>query len=192
MGFLIREEVIQRMKNGDVTAFDELYSETADKVYRTVYILASNKQDVDDIVSEIYYQVWKSIHSYRETTPFLYWLNGLMFRQVKNWKLKSWRRMILFQKKMRMESEHSYLVEEDILKAENKQHMIMAMDNMSYKLKEVVVLYYFHDYSLKEIASLLNIPIGTVKSRHHLALKRLRKTFEDSFVSGKADSLYVK
>ena len=85
----ITPEVIYRLKAGDLTAFDEMYIATIKKVYGTVYILAPNKQEVNEIVNEIYFQVWKSITNYNESSPFLYWLNGLVFRQVKNWKLKA-------------------------------------------------------------------------------------------------------
>jgi RNA polymerase sigma-70 factor (ECF subfamily) len=180
MESIIRTDVIQRIKAGDIKAFDELYLATINKVYKTVYILAPNKQEVDDIVSEIYYQVWKSIHNYNESSPFLYWLNGLVFRQIKNWKLNAWKRMKLYQKKMMLETEHFRTIDDDILKDENKQLLLSLLDNMSYKLKEVLVLYYFYEYSLKEIATVLNIPIGTVKSRHHLALKHLRKLYENA------------
>lgn len=178
MESIISTDVIQRIKAGDIKAFDELYTATINKVYKTVYILAPNKQEVDDIVSEIYYQVWKSIHNYNQSSPFLYWLNGLVFRQIKNWKLKAWKRMQLFQKQKMLETEHFRSIDDHILKDENKQLLLSLLDNMSYKLKEVLVLYYFHEYSLNEIASFLNIPIGTVKSRHHLALKHLRKLYE--------------
>jgi RNA polymerase sigma-70 factor, ECF subfamily len=45
------------------------------------------------------------------------------------------------------------------------------------KLKEVVVLRYYQDLTLEEIAHLVKVPIGTVKSRHHHALKRLRQMY---------------
>ncbi|MBS7530882.1 sigma-70 family RNA polymerase sigma factor [Hazenella sp. IB182353] len=179
MKTMISTEVIQRLKKQDIRAFDELYSATIKDVYHTVYILASNKQEVDDIVSEIYYQVWKSIHNYNESLPFPHWLNGLVFRQVKNWKRKAWKRMQLFRKKMILETEQFDSIDDDLLKDENKQLLLSLLENMSYKLKEVLVLYYFYEYSQKDIASVLDIPIGTVKSRHHLALKHLRKLFND-------------
>lgn len=59
------------------------------------------------------------------------------------------------------------------------QHELFSLvRQLSYKLRVVVILRYFHDYSLEEIAEVLQIPVGTVKSRHHLALKELRKRFE--------------
>ncbi|MRU04757.1 sigma-70 family RNA polymerase sigma factor, partial [Bacillus anthracis] len=46
---------------------------------------------------------------------------------------------------------------------------------LPYKLKQVIILRYLHDYSQEEVAQILHIPIGTVKSRIHAALKKLRQ-----------------
>ena len=59
-----------------------------------------------------------------------------------------------------------------------QQELFNLVRQLSYKLRVVVILRYFHDYALEEIADMLQIPVGTVKSRHHLALKELRKRFE--------------
>jgi RNA polymerase sigma-70 factor, ECF subfamily len=174
----ITQDLIERMKEGDIEAFDEVYRLSIDSVYRTVYMMMPYKQDVDDIVSEIYVQLWRSIHNYHDPSPFQYWLNGLVFRQVKNWKMKAWKRFNLLNKKKILETEHHELTENSIIIDEQNNELVQVIHQMSHKLREIVVLYYFHDYSLKEIADLLNIPLGTVKSRHHLALKSLRANYK--------------
>ncbi|MHC0039501.1 sigma-70 family RNA polymerase sigma factor [Pseudoneobacillus sp. C159] len=176
----ITQDLIERMKEGDIEAFDEVYRLTIDSVYRTVYMMMPYKQDVDDIVSEIYVQLWRSVHNYRSESPFQHWLNGLVFRQVKNWKLKAWKRFNLLNKKKLLETEHYELTENSILRDEQNQQLVQVIHQMSYKLREIVVLYYFHDYSLKELAQVLDIPLGTVKSRHHLALKNLRANYQST------------
>ncbi|MBD7964864.1 sigma-70 family RNA polymerase sigma factor [Fictibacillus norfolkensis] len=170
----ITPEVIDRLKKGELTAFDEMYGATIHKVYRTVYVLAPNKQEVNEIVNEIYFQVWKSISNYNDSSPFLFWLNGLVFRQVKNWKMKAWKRAELLRKIKKFSLKESF-VNDDILKSENQDEILSQLNTMPYKLKEVLLLVYFYDYPLKEIASLLRIPIGTVKSRHHTAIKYIQR-----------------
>jgi RNA polymerase sigma-70 factor, ECF subfamily len=183
----ITQDLIQRLKEGEIEAFDEIYRLTIETVYRTVYMMMPYKQDVDDIVSEIYVQLWRSIHSYHFTSPFKNWLNGLVFRQTKNWKLKAWKRFQVINKKKLLETEHFEQFEDSILVDERNKELIQAIHKMPFKLREVVVLYYFHDYSLKEIGSLLEIPLGTVKSRHHLALKNLRVNYQTLEVMRKVE-----
>jgi RNA polymerase sigma-70 factor, ECF subfamily len=181
---LITPEVINRLKAGDLTAFDEMYSATINKVYGTVYVLASNKQEVDEIVNEIYFQIWKSISNYDESSPFTFWMNGLVFRQLKSWKLKAWKRVELIRKIKRFSMKDSF-VRDDVLKSQNQEWLFSMIDTLPYKLKEVLLLIYFYDYSLKEIANVLNVPVGTIKSRHHNAIKYLKKRYGNSITSRK-------
>jgi len=58
---------------------------------------------------------------------------------------------------------------------ETTRELLELLNHLSYKLRIVVVLRYYHEYSLTEISELLAVPLGTVKSRHHQALKELRK-----------------
>jgi RNA polymerase sigma-70 factor, ECF subfamily len=183
----ITEILIGRMKAGEMDAFDEVYRLTIDSIYRTVYMMMPYKPDVDDIVSEIYVQLWRSIHNYDFRSPFQFWLNGLVFRQVKNWKLKAWKRFNLLHKKKLLETEHHELMDSSVLANERNQQLIQVIHGLSFKLREVVVLYYFHEYSLKEIAETLEIPIGTVKSRHHLAIQKLRSTYQTIDLIGKVE-----
>ncbi|WNB92516.1 sigma-70 family RNA polymerase sigma factor [Bacillus sp. NEB1478] len=183
---MITPAVINRLKEGDLAAFDEIYLATIQKVYYTVYVLASNKQEVDEMVNEIYFQVWKSISNYDDSKPFLFWLNGLVFRQIKNWKLKAWKRMELIQKLKKVNKEEVNVYDDERMKSTNKQWVSSMIDTLPYKLKAVLFLYYFYEYSLNEIASVLNIPLGTVKSRHHTAIQFLRKKYGHSIDKGEA------
>ncbi len=165
--------------NGERSAFEKVYEYTKDDVYRTVSLLVIDKNDVCDIVNEIYMQMLKSLPNYDLDRPFRYWLNGLVFRQVQDWRRKIWRRL-------RFNNYHTLIemgkepVETDqaVMQKETRNEIISQVQKLSYKLRVVIILRYFLDYNLEEIASLLNIPVGTVKSRHHLAIKKLRKKHE--------------
>jgi RNA polymerase sigma-70 factor, ECF subfamily len=180
---IISEDLIRRLKAGDVSAFDEFYSATKDKIYKTVYVMAANKQEVDEMVNEIYFQIWKSISNYNVQLPFNYWVNGLVFRQVKRWRLKAWKQHNLFQ--MVLKNINSINKGTVMNNHEDGQDQLLSIiEKMSYKLKEVILLYYFYNYSQKEIAIILNIPVGTVKSRHHSALNYLRKFLKEPIERG--------
>ncbi|MDK8181810.1 sigma factor [Paenibacillus sp. UMB4589-SE434] len=89
---------LDRLLDGDLSAFDFIYSQTKHKVYGTVAALVSNKEDVNDIVSEIYCQLWKALPSYDRSRPFLFWLNGIVIKQVHNWRRQIWRQFRLFER----------------------------------------------------------------------------------------------
>lgn len=63
----------------------------------------------------------------------------------------------------------------DVVSKISNQKLIKLIHKLPYKLKQVIILRYLHDYTQEEVAHILHIPIGTVKSRIHAALKKLRQ-----------------
>ena len=176
-----------RMRHGDEEAFQELYRATRTYVYNLIYFLAPHKQDVDDIMSEVYVELIRSLDKYDLEQPFTSWFNGLIVRQVRNWNRSIWRRFRLLERVKEKGYEAPVAGMEDKLGAISDQlEVIPAVEQLSQKLKEIVVLRYYQSCSLEEIALMLQIPLGTVKSRHHLAMKKLRAHFEERTNSGEA------
>ncbi len=73
------------------------------------------------------------------------------------------------------ESQCKLIFSNDVVSKISNQKLIELIHKLPYKLKQVIILRYLHDYSQEEVAQILHIPIGTVKSRIHAALKKLRQ-----------------
>jgi RNA polymerase sigma-70 factor (ECF subfamily) len=169
-------EWIREMSKGNKAAFQVVYDDSRDHVFHTVSFLVSNKQDVSDVVSEVYMELFKSISSFNFQKPFRSWLNGLIIRQTQNWNRKLWRRFRLNDRNKRLHlDERNSDTEQIHLMNEQSAELISLVHKLSYKHSVVIVFRYFHDCSFEEISEALGIPIGTVKSRHHIALEKLRK-----------------
>ncbi|MFC8686996.1 sigma-70 family RNA polymerase sigma factor [Brevibacillus porteri] len=167
---------LDRLLDGDQEAFEVVYSMTRTKIYGTVAAMVTNKEDVHDIVSEVYYQLWRSLSGYDRKRPFLFWVNGIVIRQVKNWRRQIWRRFRLLERKQSLEEEqHVETPDEPMLAMESTTEMQQAIQKLPFKLRIVVIYRYYYDYTYDQIAELLQIPVGTAKSRNHLALKRIRE-----------------
>ncbi|QMV42761.1 sigma-70 family RNA polymerase sigma factor [Cohnella cholangitidis] len=167
---------LARMIQGDSDAFQYVYEQTKDDVYRLLVFLLNHKEDAGDVMSEVYLNLHRSLPNYNFNQSFQYWLNGLVVRQANNWKRKIWRTIRLFDRAK------SYAVEpagvqadERYLASEQRTEMIALVNRLPYKLREVIVLRHYRDCSLEDIAGILNIPLGTVKSRHHSAIRKLRQ-----------------
>ncbi|MED0970622.1 sigma-70 family RNA polymerase sigma factor [Bacillus paramycoides] len=179
MDEVVLKEWLYKMESGDQEAFQFIYEYTYKDIYRTVvFLVGSQNQDVDDIVNEVYIKMWKSVTNYDMNRSFRFWLHGLVVKQVQDWRRKSWRRFRIFEKKKMYEQDRSYIMDEAILHKETRSELVEVVQNLSYKHREVVIMRYFHEYSLDEISMLLQTPVGTVKSRLHTALKRLRTEME--------------
>ncbi|MEC0229794.1 sigma-70 family RNA polymerase sigma factor [Paenibacillus alba] len=169
---------IDRLMEGDQAAFDVIYGLTKKKVYATVTMLMRNKEDVNDVVSEVYCQMFKTLPSFDRSRSFLYWLNGIVINQINNWRRQVWRRFRLSQKHdMLQEHRPAELPDEFLIQSEGQQQLLGLIKKLPYKLRVVVLYKYYYEYSNDEIAELLHIPVGTVKSRNSLALKQIRQRF---------------
>lgn len=164
--------------SGNEDYFLYLYDETCNDVYRTVRFLLIDQQDVEDVVSEIYLALWRSMKQYDSTRSFRFWLHGLIVRKSQDWRRQAWRRIrILERKKIYQQEEHAY-DSENILHKETETELIQSLATLPVKHREVIIMRFYHEYPLEEIAVLLQIPLGTVKSRLHTALKRLKRKME--------------
>ncbi|TXK76144.1 sigma-70 family RNA polymerase sigma factor [Paenibacillus sp. N3.4] len=169
---------IDRVIEGDQAAFDVIYDLTKKKVYATATMLIRNKEDVNDVVSEVYCQMFKSLPSFNRSRSFSYWLNGILINQINNWRRQVWRRFRLSQKHdMLQEHRPPELPDEFLIQSEGQQQLLGLIKKLPYKLRVVVLYKYYYEYSNDEIAELLRIPVGTVKSRNSLALKQIRQRF---------------
>ncbi len=167
---------LDRLIDGDPDAFEVIYGMTKNKVYATVAALVPHPADVNDIVSEIYYQLWRALPGYDRTRPFLFWLNGIVIRQIRSWRRQLWRRFRLLEKKNRLSVEpHVERPEEPLLENESQKEMQRLINQLPFKLRIVIIYRFYYDFSHEQVAELLQIPLGTVKSRNHLALKQLRQ-----------------
>ena len=184
---------LRLMVQGNTAAFQEIYSRINDHIYRTVYFLSPNKGEVEDIVSEVYIALFQALPSYDFNKPFRTWLNGIIVRQTSNWKRKLWRKVRLNARYQLMPPLQSpKQPEEQVFETEGQYEMLAHVDRLPLKLRQVIVLRYYQDCSYEEIAASLNIPVGTAKSRHHLAIKRLREFIDtDTFHADREASVRV-
>jgi RNA polymerase sigma-70 factor (ECF subfamily) len=185
-------EWIRRMGHGDKEAFRMIYEQSKGHVYQTVSFLVSSPNDVGDVVNEVYLELFRSLGSYRMDRPFKAWLNGLIVRQTRSWNRKIWRRFRLLNRSKLLETvEHAPNAEQILLQNEHGSELIALVQQLSYKHSVVIVLRYFQECSFEEMADILDIPVGTVKSRHHAALEKLRKKAYFKMNVNEEAALYV-
>ncbi|PQP91266.1 sigma-70 family RNA polymerase sigma factor [Paenibacillus sp. AR247] len=167
--------VLTKMIEGDQQAFHSLYDATYRDVYRTVSFLVDHPQDREDIMNEIYMQMWTSLPNYDPNRPFHFWLHGLVIRQVQRFRMKSWRRFRIFERIRVFSREEHHWDQPAVTTDGTDPEISKAMHKLTDKQRTVIILRFYHDYTLEEIATLLDIPLGTVKSRYHAGLQSLRK-----------------
>ncbi|MBW3493713.1 sigma-70 family RNA polymerase sigma factor [Bacillus mycoides] len=174
-GETVYSDLIQLTLSGNKEAYSELYDKTIQEIYKTAHFLIEDKADIDDVVQEIYIQLYESLRKYDSEKPFRPWLIGLAIKQIHSYRRKRWMRLRIVRKAEEQRKPVQIDFSSDVVSKISNQKLIELIHKLPYKLKQVIILRYLHDYSQEEVAQILHIPIGTVKSRIHAALKKLRQ-----------------
>jgi len=159
---------------GDKEACGELYEKTIQDVFKTVHFLVEEKTDVDDLVQDIYIQVFKSIKKFDVERKFKPWLMGIVLKQIKAYRRKKWMIFRTVKKVEEFKEEKELDFSTEVIEKITNKQLVKLVDELPYKLKQVVILRYLNDYTQDEISAILEVPIGTVKSRINAALTKLR------------------
>lgn len=182
MDAIVKERIKEVLK-GDQEAFGEIVELFKDKVFQICYRMLGNRHEAEDIAQEAFVRAYVNIHSFNLNKKFSTWL----YRIATN----------LCIDRIRKKKPDSFLDEEvagtdgltlySQIAAEGKspdsevetmelqeivQREILKLPD---KYRIVIVLRYMDDLSLKEISEVLDMPLGTVKTRIHRAREALRK-----------------
>lgn len=168
-------QIIIRAQGGDREAFAILFEQYKNLVYKTAYLMLGDSTEAEDALQEVFVQVYKSLSGFDPgKAAFTTWLYRVTFNYCLNHRRKK-RPFTLpledMSPMLKSEFPGAQLADEEILQ--------QAIGKLTDKQRAVVILRYFWDLPYAEIAQILDVPLGTVKSRIDLALKTLRKVLED-------------
>lgn len=150
-------------------AFENLVIPLKNKLYKTGMAILKNDDDTCDAIQETLISAYKSFQNLKNKEYFNTWITRILINKCYDI-IRNNKKISYINKEMEVYSNTSYY---DIYKSESRVERVLNLIDSDLKL--VSVLYYYDEYSVKEISELLNIPEGTVKSR----LSRARdKMFE--------------
>lgn len=150
-------------------------------VYR---LTGGNRLLSEDLVQEAFLRVWRGIGSYQYPRPFKAWLYAITTNLVRNHlKQADTRRTYSMDDDSldRLPPTGSDSAEEDVVQAEATHDVLTMLQTLPDHQREVIVLRYYQELPLEQIAEILGIPLGTVKSRLSIGLRRLRQVMEDVY-----------
>ena len=184
----IDKVLVDRIKGGDSSAFDEMVSRYWDRIFARVLQLLKNRQDAEEVTQDAFVRAHRGLDKFRGDSSFSTWLFQIATNLAHNKYWYWWRRKrdasISFDQKISDEGNGTLI---DIIPAEVRDpydEMLTrefvdrvgeCMPLLSSRHKEILILRIANDMSYDEIADKLNINIGTVKSRIARARNSLRK-----------------
>lgn len=174
--------LVGRAIEGDNSAFEELYRLTNKSAYHTASLLLKNPSDVEDVLQNVYLKVSLNLNELKNPEKFEGWVKTIVENESKNY-IKKEKRInapIVFLKNKNTEysEEWNQPVPQEYMEREELRKSIGAVvDKLSPEIRACIVLFHYEDKSLNEISELLDLPLGTVKSRLHNGRKQIEKEF---------------
>src|SRR5258708_11661509 len=162
----------------ELSRFEELFLPHLDAAYNLARWIVERDQDAQDVVQEAYARALKSFSGFRGVNPRA-WLLTIVRNTAYNWIQKHLREenLIPFDEKIHAVPANEPLSESSYEK--RREQLQEALSRLPPDFREVLVLYEFDGWSYKELASPLNVPMGTVMSRLSRARRRLPHAIPD-------------
>jgi len=172
-------ELISRVREGDLAAFEALYDRYKGQVYRTALAITRDRGAAEDILQECFVRFYAHIDKVDTARPLSPWIHRIAINLSYNWVTKRRRWFPALGEVMEQFVGDGSSSPERILEREEMQRIVHeAIHSLSFAQCVVVVLFYLNGFSLEEIAYILDCPVGTVKSRLHYARQNLRRKLE--------------
>lgn len=164
--------LIRDVKTGNAEAFAALVRNYKTFVYRTAFSVVQNRSDAEDITQEAFIKVYKSLGMLRDEHTFPSWIAKITVRTALDWigRMNRYPTVAMNVEQVTVDPHQSTAVRLD---------MEQTLLRLSTDLRTVLVLRELHGFHYEELAEILDIPVGTVRSRLHHARLQLRLQLQD-------------
>jgi RNA polymerase sigma-70 factor (ECF subfamily) len=174
-------DLISRARRGDDAAWETLVREHQEAIFRLAYLLLGDAHEAEDVAQDAFVRAFRALGSFDASRPLRPWLMRIVANLAHNHKRSIGRYMAMVKRAIIASPETVATLGERSGQQWEAQTLWEAVRRLSSREQEVVYLRYFLDLSEAEMAAALDVPPGTVKSRLHRALSRLRVVVDQDF-----------
>jgi len=173
--------LVERARNGDVNAYEALVQQYQELAFRVAFQVTGNAADAEDAAQEAFVNAYYALGRFRAGAPFRPWLLRIVANEARNRRTSAHRRTALMERALAAQSsgEAAPAPERAAEADEFRATLIAALRRLRDDDRLVLAYRLFFDLSEAEMATALNCPRGTVKSRLSRALARLRSILPD-------------
>jgi len=173
---------VEQIAGGNTEALSQLYRETVPLLLGLAVRLLGDRDDAEEVVLEVYEQVWRTAKTYDSSRSRVLWWLTMMTRSRSLDRLRASKRRVATEVPMPETFEApagDATADSQIACSQERRRIREAMRELSPDQRQALELAFYSGLSHSEIAERLNIPLGTIKSRIRSALKSLRYALED-------------
>jgi RNA polymerase sigma-70 factor (ECF subfamily) len=178
--------LLAHARAGDAEAFCRLTEPLQTRLLRQATALSGDVSAAEDLVAETLVAAWKSLARYDESCRFSTWIYAILLHRHQKWRRRARSRPVslawlpVFERDPLVARQENVpspepSPAEDAARNEASGHLRECIDRLPEKHRRIILLRFFEDASLPDMAHVLGCPVGTVKSRLHHALEKLRR-----------------
>lgn len=180
--------IIQQCRNGDLGRLEVLVNRYGSRLYGLCIKLSQNTTDADDLFQDTWVRVMDHINRFDAGKRFLPWLFTICLNRYRDRyrKSKRWSRKIAGnpvlpdgQNVVELARDEQPAADESVIESDRLKQLQFCLNRLDDSLRIPILLYYYREFTLAEIAEMMRIPEGTVKSRLSRARDLLKQLMED-------------
>ncbi len=190
---LTDERLAELLRDGSDQAFNTLVNRYTKDLYHFLMRFVSDAAQAEDLFQETFLQVYQSIDTFDTSRSFRPWLFTIGANKARDYlrRVASRGKPVALSMRIGDRDDGRSLVDlmeddlplpgENVTQNEVQQLVRETIDSMPEHLREILLLAYFHQFAYKDISDMLNIPLGTVKSRLHAAVGTFAELWKHRF-----------
>ena len=167
-----------------VQRIEGLMTQYGDYIIRFCYMYLKNWHLAEDASQEVFLKSYKHLESFREEATEKTWLSSIAINVCRNYSRTSWFKKVAIGIEVDSKSTE-YSMEEMLLKKVEESEILKVVGELPIKYKEVILLYYYEELKIKEIATILHINEEAVKMRLSRARKRVSTVLKEVALDGR-------
>ena len=177
-------QYVVQMQNGDGQAFEKLYNATNQSGYFTALKILKDEDEAQDVLQDSYITVLEKINDVRDPESFVSWFHQIVANRAKKYLLK--KKPSLFASNEEEQEYTEFIPDEDVIwqpeqnvdEDDVRRQVMQIVDGLTDEKRTCVILYYYNEMSVADIAQSVGASENTVKARLFQARKDIRKEVE--------------
>ncbi len=179
------EELVKRVKNGDIDAFEEIIAKYEKRVFGLIYNVIKNENEIEDVAQEVFMKVYKNIDKFKGNSSLYTWIYRITANLCLDY-IKKKKEVIYIDEKLQLDDgevdfqipSNEKLQDELYEEKELKEKLQKSIAKLPEKQQMMIILRDIKGFSYEEISEILEMKLGTVKSQINRARLKLKELLE--------------